>query len=72
MITITITNPEAIVSQQNGFITGLAGSVANRVGMIDLAKKVQQAIAQQLIEELGAENVRISLSDPSEDAGAED
>lgn len=72
MITIKITNPEAIVSQQNGFITGLAGTVADHVGIIDLAKKVQQAIAQQLIEELGAENVRISLTDPSEDAGADE
>ena len=71
MITIEITNPEAIVNQQNGFLTGLAGTVADRVGMIDLAKKVQQALAQQLKEELGAENVRISLSDPSEDAGAD-
>ena len=72
MITIEITNPEAIVNQQNGFLAGLAGTVADHVGMIDLAKKVQQAIAQQLVEELGAENVRISLSDPSDDAGADD
>lgn len=72
MITVEITNPEAIVNQHEGWLTGLAGTVATHVGMIDLADKVQKAIAQKLIDELGADNVRVSLSDPSEKAGAEE
>jgi hypothetical protein len=72
MITVEITNPEAIVNQHRGWLTGLAGTVAARVGMIDLAEKVQKAVAHQLIEELGAENVRISVSDPSEEVGADE
>lgn len=66
MITVEITNPEAIVNQQEGWLAGLAGTVAEHAGVIDLAEKVQKAIAQRLIEELGAENVRISVSGPSE------
>lgn len=69
MITVEITNPEAIVNQHKGWFTGLAGTVAARLGMIDLAEKVQKAIVQRLIEELGAENVRISISGPSEEVG---
>ncbi len=69
MITVEVTNPEAIVNQHKGWFTGLAGVVAARLGMIDLAEKVQMAIAQRLIEELGAENVRISISGPSEEVG---
>ncbi len=64
MITVEITNPEAIVNQHKGWFTGLAGTVAARLGMIDLEEKVQEAIVQRLIEELGAENTRISISDP--------
>ncbi len=67
MITVEITNPEAIVNQHKGWFTGLAGTVAARLGVIDLAEKVQDAIVQRLFEELGAENVRIFVSDPSED-----
>lgn len=69
MITVEITNPEAIVNQHKGWFTGLAGTVAARLGMIDLAEKVQKAIVQRLVEELGAENVRISVSGPSEEVG---
>ena len=68
MITIEITDPEAIVNQHKGWFTGLAGAVAGRLGMIDLGEKVQDAIVQRLFEELGAENVVISVSSPSEDA----
>ena len=67
MITVEITNPEAIVNQHKGWFTGLAGTVAGRLGMIDLSDKVQKAIVQRLIEELGAENVRISISGSSKD-----
>ena len=70
MITIEITDPEAIMNQHTGWFTGLAGSVASRLRMIDLTEKVQEAIVQRLFEELGAENVRISVSSLSEDAGA--
>jgi len=80
LITIEITNPEAIVNQHRGWFTGLAGTVAARLGMIDLAEKVQKTTVQRLkvqkttvqrlIEELGAENVRISVSGPSEEVGA--
>ena len=70
MITIEITNPEAIVKQHTGWFTGLAGTVAARLGMMDLAEKVQESIVQRLIEELGAENVRISVSSSSEEVGA--
>jgi len=70
LITIEITNPSAIVNQHRGWFTGFAGTVAARLGMIDLAEKVQKTIVQQLIEELGAENVRISVSGPSEEVGA--
>ena len=69
MITVEITNPEAIVNQHKGWFTGLAGAVAARLGMIDLAEKVQKAIVQRLIEELGAENVRISVRGPSDEVG---
>ena len=69
MITVEITNPEAIVNQYKGWFTGLASTVAARVGMIDLAEKVEKAIIQRLIEELGAENVHISVSGPSEEVG---
>lgn len=72
MITVEITNPEAIVNQHKGWFTGLAGTVAARLGMIDLAEKVQKVIVQRLIEELGAENVRISVSGPSEEVGVGD
>ena len=67
MITIEITNPQAIVNQHKGWFTGLAGTVAARLGMIDLTEKVQEAVVQRLIEELGAENVRISVSGPLEE-----
>ena len=70
MITIEITNPEAIMNRHTGWFTGLAGSVASRLGMIDLTEKVQEAIVQRLFEELGEENVRISVSGVSEEAGA--
>jgi len=70
LITIEITNPSAIVNQHRGWFTGFAGTVAARLGMIDLAERVQKTIVQQLIEELGAENVRISVSGPSEEVGA--
>ena len=70
MITIEITNPTAIVNQHKGWFTGLAGTVAARLGMIDLAEKVQKTIVQRLIEGLGAENVRISISGASEEVGA--
>ena len=70
MINIEITNPEAIMNQHTGWFTGLAGSVASRLGMIDLTEKVQEAIIQRLFEELGEENVRISVSGVSEEAGA--
>ena len=63
LITIEITNPEAIVRKHTGWFTGLAGNVASRLGMIDLAKKVQQTIVERLIEELGSENVRIAVRD---------
>ena len=66
MITVEITNPKAIVNQHKGWFTGLAGTVATCLGMIDIAEKVQEAIVERLIEELGAENVRISVSGPSE------
>ncbi len=69
MITVEITNPAAIVNQHKGWFTGLAGAVAARLGMIDLAEKVQEAIVRRLIDELGAENVRISVSGPSEELG---
>ena len=69
MITVEITNPEAIVNQHKGWFTGLAGAVAARLRMIDLAEKVQDAIVERLIEELGTENVRISVSGPSEEVG---
>ena len=65
MITVEITNPDAIVNQHKGWFTGLAGSVASRLGMIDLTEKVQEAVVQRLIEELGAENVSIWVSGPS-------
>jgi len=61
LITIEITNPEAIVSKHSGWFTGLAGSVAARLGMIDLAEKVQETIVERLTEELGPENVRIGV-----------
>jgi hypothetical protein len=70
LITIEITNPEAIVNQHRGWFTGLAGTVAARLRMIDLAEKVQKTIVQRLIEELGAENVRISVSGPTKEVGA--
>ena len=57
------------MNQHRGWFTGLAGSVAARIGMIDLAEKVQKTVVQRLIEELGAENVRISVSGPSEEVG---
>ena len=63
MITIEITNPEAIMSKHTGWATGVAGGVAARLGMIDLAKKVQEAIVERLIEELGPENVSIAVRD---------
>ena len=63
MITIEITNPEAIMSKHTGWFTGLAGNVAARLGMIDLAKKVQEIIVERLIEELGPENVHIAVHD---------
>ena len=66
VITVEITNPDAIVNQHKGWFTGLAGSVASRLGMIDLTEKVQEAVVQRLIEELGAENVSIWVSGPSE------
>ena len=69
MITVEITNPAAIVNQHKGWFTGLAGAVAARLGMIDLAEKVQEAIVRRLLDELGAENVRISVSGPSEELG---
>ena len=69
MITVEITNPEAIVNQYKGWFAGLAGTVAARIGMIDLAEKVERAIVQRLIEELGAENVHISVSGPSKEVG---
>ena len=72
VITVEVTNPEAIVNQHKGWFTGLAGTVAARLGMIDLAEKVQEAIVQRLIDELGAENVRISVSGPSEEVGVGD
>jgi hypothetical protein len=62
MITIEITNPEAIMNQHTGWFTGLAGSVASRLGMIDLVEKVQETLVQRLTEELGPENVCISVS----------
>ncbi len=65
VITVEITNPDAIVNQHKGWFTGLAGSVASRLGMIDLTEKVQEAVVQRLIEELGAENVSIWVSGPS-------
>lgn len=71
MIYVEITNPEAIVNQHKGWFTGLAGTVAARLRMIDLAEKVQEAIVQRLIEELGEENVRISVSGPSEEVGVD-
>ncbi len=72
LINVEITNPEAIVNQHKGWFTGLAGTVADRLGMIDLTEKVQEAIVQRLFEELGAENVVISVSELSEDvAGSE-
>lgn len=70
MITIEITDPEAIMNRHTGWFTGLAGTVAARLGMMDLAEKVQKTIVQRLIEELGAENVRISVSSSSEEVGA--
>jgi len=70
VITIEITNPEAIVKQHTGWFTGLAGTVAARLGMMNLAERVQETIAQRLIEELGAENVRISVSSSSEEVCA--
>ena len=69
MITIEITNPEAIVNQHTNWFTGLAGTVAARLGMIDLVEKVQKTIVQRLLEELGPENVRISVSDISDEEG---
>ena len=65
MITVEITNPEAIVNRHIGWFTGLAGAVASRLRIIDLKDKVQDAIVERLIEELGAENVRISVGGPS-------
>jgi hypothetical protein len=69
MITIEITDPEAIMNQHTGWFTGLAGTVAARLGMIDLAEKVQETIVPRLTEELGPENIRISVSGLSEEAG---
>ena len=69
MIIIEITNPEAIMDQHTGWFTGLAGSVAARLGMIDLTEKVQETIVERLLEELGPENVRISINGFSEEAG---
>jgi len=69
MITIEITDPEAIMNRHTGWFTGLAGTVAARLGMIDLAEKVQETIVQRLTEELGPENIRISVSGLSEEAG---
>jgi len=66
IITIEITNPEAILKQHTGWFTGLAGSVVARLGMMDLAEKVQETIVQRLTEELGPENARISVSGRSE------
>ena len=65
MINVEITNPEAIVNRHKGWFTGLAGAVASRLWIIDLEAKVQEAIVQRLFEELGEENVVISVSDPS-------
>ena len=67
MITVEITNPKAIVNAHKGWFAGLAGTAAARLGMIDLTEKVQEAIVERLIEELGAENARISVSGPSEE-----
>ena len=67
MIYVEIKNPEAIVNQHKGWFTGLAGAVASRLGVIDLTDKVQDAIVQRLFEELGAENVRISVSIPTDE-----
>jgi len=67
MITIEITNPKAIMNQHTSWFTGLAGSVAARLGMIDLVEKVQETVVERLIEELGPENVRISVGDISEE-----
>ncbi len=50
------------MNRHTGWFTGLAGSVASRLGMIDLEEKVQEAIVQRLIEELGPENACISVS----------
>lgn len=72
MIIVEITNPGAIVNQHKGWFTGLAGTVAARLGMIDLAEKVQDAIVERLIEELGAENVCISVSASSEELDADE
>ena len=66
MIIVEITDPQAIVNQHKGWFAGLAGHVAARVGMIDLAEKVQEAIIERLFEELGAENVRISIGESSD------
>ncbi|MDJ0792856.1 MAG: hypothetical protein QNI98_01345 [Woeseiaceae bacterium] len=67
MITVEITNPEAIVSQHKGWFTSLAGTMAARIGMIDLVEKVQEAIVERLVEELGEDNVRISIGGPSKE-----
>ena len=50
------------MSQHTGWFTGLVGSVASRLGMINLVEKVQETLVQRLTEELGPENVRISVS----------
>ena len=71
MITVEITNPKARVNAHIGWFNGLACSVAARLRMIDLAEKVQEAIVERLIDELGAENVHISVSGPSKEAAEE-
>ncbi len=41
--------------------------MAARIGMIDLVEKVQEAIVERLVEELGEDNVRISIGGPSKE-----
>jgi len=66
MITIEITDPEAIMSKHSGWFTGLAGSIAGHLGIIDVEEKVQETIVQRLRDELGLENVRIEVRGLSE------
>ena len=58
------------MNQNTGWFTGLAGSIASRLGMIDLTEKVQETLVKRLTEELGSENVRISVSELSGKSGA--